>query len=393
MATHVKLLDQVDDLYACRQDAINDPYPIYHRMRAEAPVLLHGGVAAITRYSDAQMVLSNISDYSNSRTRGAHVDVIARHLSPDDEAKLRECVRFHDRWLVRLDPPDHTRIRGLAHRVFTPRRVAGMRDLVQRTTDELLDKAAYKEQIDVIDEVAYKLPLIVISSMLGVPPSAFSQIHEWSKTIAIFIGNDFSNAADMYRTLAEFRIYLKEMIAERREAPHTDLLAALLAADEQGDGLNQEELEAMFILLLFAGHDTTTNLIGSGLYSLLTHPDQRRRLDDEPDLMTNAVEELLRFEPPNQTVHRSAIRTTVINGTVVPEGTSIKVMVGAANRDPERFPEPDRLDIARQDVRHFSFGFGPHFCLGQALARLEAPIVIGTLLQRFPELAIDGKPQ
>jgi cytochrome P450 len=393
MATHVSLLDEVDALYACRQDVINDPYPIYARMRTEAPVLLHAGIAAVSRYDDAQEVLADIDAYSNQRTQGALVDQVARALPEDEQVMLRECVRFHDRWLVRLDPPDHTRIRGLAHRVFTPRRVATMREMVQETTDRLLDTAAEKREVDFIDEVAYRLPLIVVSSMLGVPPSDYDSIHSWSKSIATFIGNDFANAREMYTTLVEFRTYLKGMIAERRKAPHTDLLAALLTSDETGDRMSEEELEAMFILLLFAGHDTTTNLIGSGLYSLLTHPDQLARLQADPDLMPTAVEEFLRFEAPNQTIHRTSRRTTMLRGTEVPAGTSIKVMVGSANRDPNKFTDPETLDVGRKDVRHFAFGFGPHFCLGQSLARLEAPILIGTVVRRFPNLALSGQAQ
>jgi cytochrome P450 len=207
----------------------------------------------------------------------------------------------------------------------------------------------------------------------------------------MFIGNDFANFRDMHRTLAEFRGYLRGMIAERREERHTDLLAALLAPDEAGDVMTAEELQGMFMLLLFAGHDTTTNLIGSGLFTLLKNPDQLSKVRDDPTLLANATEEFLRYESPNQTVHRFAQRTSTVGGVTIPEGTSIRVMVGAANRDPERFDSPDQCDVARKDVRHLAFGLGPHFCLGQALARLEAPVAVGSLLRRFPKIELVGE--
>jgi cytochrome P450 len=382
------LTEEVEALYACRRDVINDPYPLYHRMQIERPVLVHAETAAISRYDDAEAVLLNLTDFSNSRGRGSRVEALVSTLSPHDATTLRECVDFHDRWLVRLDPPDHTRIRTVAHRVFTPRRVAAMSAMVQETTDQLLNEAADRVEIDVIDSLAYRLPLVVIGSMLGVPAQDYHRIHEWSRTVALFIGKDFANFLDMHRTLAEFRAYLHEMIAERRRARHTDLLAALLAPDESGDVMSAEELQGMFMLLLFAGHDTTTNLIGSGLFTLLKNPDQLRRLRDDVTLLPNATEEFLRYESPNQTVHRFARRTTVVHGVSIPQGTSIRVMIGAANRDPERFVDPDRFDAGREDIRHLAFGLGPHFCLGQALARLEAPIAIGSLLRRFPRIEL-----
>jgi cytochrome P450 len=385
------LLAEVDALYNCEAEALTNPYRTYARLRKEAPVLIYRDVAAVSHYVDAHAMLSNTTDYSNSRSLGSHVTALAASLSPEARAMLLECVRFHDRWLVRLDPPDHTRIRGLAHRVFTPRRISGMTETIQIITDQLLDEAQAKgPTVDLIDEVIYKVPLMVVGNMLGVPAADYERIHQWSKTVAVFI-SDFGNPVEMFATLKDFRSYLAVMIEERRREPHTDLLAALLAPDETGDRLSAEELQAIFILLLFAGHDTTTNLVGSGLAALLSRPDQLVLLRDEPELIGNAVEELLRFEAPNQTIHRYALRDTRVHDVLIPAGMSIKLMVGSANHDPARFPNPDEFDVRRSDTRHLSFGFGPHFCLGQALARLEARILISTFLERFPQASLAGE--
>jgi cytochrome P450 len=384
------LLEEVDALYACEQTIIDNPFPLYGRLRNEAPVLVHQGVAAVSRYADAEAFLLNATDYSNARGSGTSVEALAATMSASEAEVLRECVRFHDRWLVRLDPPDHTRIRGLAHRVFTPRRIVEMQEKVQLYTDQLLDAVSDKEQVDVVSEIATRLPLLVVGDMLGVPTEDQEQIHLWSQTIASFIGNHFLNSREMFGVIRDFRAYLQDMIAERRQTRHTDLLAALLAPDESGDRLTAEELQGMFMLLLFAGHDTTSNLIASELLMLLQEPDQLNLLRRDLSLLTTATEESLRYQSPNQTVHRYARRTTVVRGTPIPAGTSILVMVGAANRDPNQFADPERFDVTREAGRHLAFGLGSHFCLGQALARLEAPIAIGSILQRFPRLELVG---
>jgi len=386
------LLQEVEALYACRQEAIDDPYPIYHRMRSESPVLLHAGVAAVTRYTDVEAIMRNLVDYSNVRGKGSRIETAVAKLPEDKANKMREVLAFMDMWVVQLDPPDHTRIRGLAHLALTPRRVADLGDTVVAITDELLDQMGQRGQVDFIDEFAYQLPLYVIGAMLGMPTADRDRIRYWSDTITTFIGTEFSNIDEAQAAVADFRAYLKEAIAERRKTRHTDLLAALVEADEAGDKMSLAELEAMFMVLLFAGHETTTNLIGNSVYWLLKSPDHMRQLRADPSLIPLAIEEFLRFESPAQVVHRVARNTTTVSGTEIPAGTTIRLLMGAANRDPEKFEEPDRLDFQR-DPRHLGFGIGPHFCLGQALTRLEAPIALERLLHRFPSVELAGEPR
>jgi pimeloyl-[acyl-carrier protein] synthase len=390
MIAEPSLLEEVDALYACRQDAIDDPYPIYHRMRTSSPVLIHNGVAAITRYADVETILRNMDDYSNSRGRGSRITAATSRLGPDRAAKMQEALDFMDMWVVQLDPPAHTRVRGLAHRALTPRRVLELKATVERITDELLDQAAEKGEVDFIDDFAYQLPLFVIGAMLGMPTEDRDRIRYWSDTITKFIGTEFSNVEETQKAIADFRVYLHDMIVERRKTRHTDLLAALLEPDEAGDKLSREELEGMFMVLLFAGHETTTNLIGNSLYTLLRKPDHMRQLREDPSLIPMAIEEFLRFESPAQVVHRVARNTTTVSETEIPAGTTIRLLMGAANRDPERIEDPDRLDF-RRDVRHLAFGIGPHFCLGQALTRLEGPIALEHVLQRFPSIELSGE--
>jgi len=392
MIAQPSLLEEVESLYACRREAIDNPYPIYHRMRAESPVLLHSGVAAITRYTDVEAIMRNMVDYSNVRGKGSRIDAAAARLAADQATKMREVLNFMDMWVVQLDPPDHTRIRGLAHRALTPRRVAELGDTVVAITDELLGELAERKQVDFIEDFAYQLPLYVIGAMLGMPTSDRDRIRYWSDTITTFIGTEFSNIDEAQAAVADFRAYLKDAIAERRKTRQTDLLAALLEPDEAGDKMSLAELEAMFMVLLFAGHETTTNLIGNSVYWLLKSPEHMGQLRDDPSLIPLAIEEFLRFESPAQVVHRVARNTTTVSGTEIPAGTTIRLLMGAANRDPEKFDEPDRLDF-RRDPRHLGFGIGPHFCLGQALTRLEAPIALERLLHRFPTVELAGEPR
>jgi cytochrome P450 len=392
MIAQPSLIQEVESLYACRQEAIDDPYPIYHRMRTESPVLLHSGVAAITRYVDVEAIMRNMTDYSNVRGKGSRIEAAAARMPEAQANKMREVLAFMDMWVVQLDPPDHTRIRGLAHRALTPRRVADLGPTVVAITDELLDQLAERKQIDFIEDFAYQLPLYVIGAMLGMPTSDRDRIRYWSDTITTFIGTEFSNVDQAQAAVADFRAYLKEAIAERRKTRQTDLLAALLEPDESGDKMSLAELEAMFMVLLFAGHETTTNLIGNSVYWLLKSPDHMRELREDPSLIPLATEEFLRFESPAQVVHRVARNTTTVSGTEIPAGTTIRLLMGAANRDPEKFEEPDRLDF-RRDPRHLGFGIGPHFCLGQALTRLETPIALERLLRRFPTVELAGDPR
>jgi cytochrome P450 len=389
--TRPRLEEEVEAYFALRPDLVANPFPLYKRMREEAPVLMLGGVASVTRAADVEATIRNMGDFSSRRGGGTRQAVAAALLGDRDRELLKRELDFEDLKLTSLDPPEHTRVRNLAHRVFTPRRVVEMRATVDSILEELLDHAAQKDSIDIIDEVAYELPLFVIGAMLGVSPEDRHKVRRWSTIKATFTGANYTNLTEASLATHEFRAFVRDLVAERRKTRHTDLLAALLEPDEAGDQLRPDELEAMFVLLLFAGHETTTNLIGNGMYGLLTHPDQLERLRDEPALVPNAVEEFLRWSSPAQLIHRVAARTAEIGDVTIPEGTTIRLFLGAANRDPERFENPDELDVARPDIRHLGFGIGPHFCLGQALARMEAAAALGALLTRFPKLAIAGE--
>lgn len=393
MITKPSLIEEVDALYSLRPDAVEDPYPIYRRMQAEAPVLDHSGVIALTKYADVAAVIRNMTDYSNQRGRGSRAEAAFSKVTAVQAGRMQEVMGFLDLWITQMDPPAHTRIRGLVHRAFTPRRVGELDDSIQRLTDELIDEAAENRDFDFSVEFAYHLPLLVIAEMLGVDRSDLPMLGRWSDTLTKFFGTEYSNVDEAHDAMTEFRAYAEAMIADRRRTPHDDLLAALLEPDESGDKLSAEELCGTFVLFLRAGHSTVSNLLGNGLHSLLLHPDQLRRLVDDPSLWGSAMEEILRYAGPAHTVHRFALRTTTVNGTSIPAGMTIRTMPAAANRDPDRFEDPDRFDVGRDDARHLTFGIGPHFCLGAALARREVTIALSSLITRFPGLELAGEPR
>jgi cytochrome P450 len=291
------------------------------------------------------------------------------------------------------DPPDHTRLRGLVSKAFTPKALESLRPRIQQIVDGLLDQIERRGEMDLIEEFAYPLPVIVICEMLGVPVEDHERFKHWGLDIArgldaIMLPPDSEvgkRSVSGRRALAE---YFRALIAERRAAPRDDMLSALIAAEEAGDKLSEEELLASCILLLVAGHETTVNLIGNGTLALLKHPEQLRRLRENPGLIGSAVEELLRYDGPVQRTARIPSEDLVIGGKTIPKGEMVMPFLGAANRDPAQFPDPDRLDITRTDNRHIAFGMGIHFCLGAPLARMEGQIAISTLLRRLPKLAL-----
>ncbi len=360
-----------------------DPFPHYHRLREADPVHQSPlGFWVLTRYEDCVAVLRD-QRFGRAGFEGFLESVYG---SPAGHERLPRSMLFQD-------PPDHTRLRALVSRAFTPRVVEGLRPRIQQVVDEIIDRALDARSMEVIGDLAYPLPVTVISEMLGVPAGDRESIKGWSSDIArsldaigLQVDPDIvERGRAARRAIGD---YFRQLLPERRRQPRNDLLSLLIAAEEQGDKLSEGELLSTCILLYIAGHETTVNLIGNGLLALLRHGDQLRRLREEPALAASAVEELLRYDGP---VQRTARFTTVdveIGGRAIDKGAMVVTVIGAANRDPAQFPEPDRLDLGRVDNRHIAFGFGIHFCLGAPLARLEGQVALGTLARRLPALAL-----
>jgi pimeloyl-[acyl-carrier protein] synthase len=363
-------------------EVIENPYPTYHRLRQEDPVHLSPlGIWALSRYDDAAMLLRD----PRFGRRGFQQILESRF----GRQGLGQSMLFQD-------PPDHTRLRTLVSKAFTPRVIEGMRGHIQQVVDGLLDQVKAAGRMDVVADLAYPLPVIVICEMVGVPPEDRDKFRDWSYAIARSLDAIAVPNEELARRANEAQDaltgYFAQLIEERRRAPRADLLSALIAAEEAGDRLTTQELFATGILLFIAGHETTVNLIGNGTLALLRNPEQMQRLRADPGLIAGAVEELLRYDSPVQRTGRLLYEDVTIDGKTIPKGSIAVALIGAANRDPAHFPDPDRLDITRSDNRHLAFGWGIHFCLGAPLARLEGQIAFGTLLRRFPRLTLTGDP-
>ncbi|MDP9364715.1 MAG: cytochrome P450 [Chloroflexota bacterium] len=368
---------------------VADPYPVYDRLREEAPVYRSEAVGAwvLTRYDD---VAATLKDPRRLSSRGRFSAVLDR-LEPDERPRFRPLEDHFAVGLLGSDPPDHTRLRGLINRAFTPRVVEALRPRVQQIVDGLLDAVRDRGGMDAIADFAYPLPATVIAELLGAPHDTLDEFKRWSDGILSFQGTGQTSPETLdraQRDLLEMRAFLTELLEHRRHAPADDLLSRMVAAEADGDKLSSAELLTTCVTLLTAGHETTTNLIGNGLLSLLRHPDQLRRLRDDPALMPTAVEEMLRFESPLQRNPRRVAEDLELGGQTLRRGDFVLQVLGAANHDPARFPDPHRFDVARQPNRHLAFGHGIHFCLGAPLARIEAPIALGALIERFPDLRL-----
>ena len=369
-----------------------NPYPTYAELRSEAPAyraeLPDGrGVWLVTRYDDVVAVLKDerfAKDWRSAMTpeQLAQIPSIPEVMKPLSENMLDK------------DPPDHERLRRLVSKAFTPRLIERMRPRVQEIADTLLDAVEDKGGMDLIDDYAFPLPITVIAELLGVPVEDRNRFREWSD--AAVSGDTTQEYVEkiLLPHMQAFIDYLRALFEEKRENPKDDLISALVLAEEAGDKLSEDELLAMVFLLLIAGHETTVNLIGNGTLALLQNPDQLQKLKDDPSLIKPAIEELLRYDGPVETsTERFAREDVTIGDTVIPKGEMVMVVIAAADHDPERFPEPDALDIARADNKHLAFGKGIHHCLGAPLARMEGQIALGTLLRRMPDLRPKGSPE
>ncbi|HEY9577816.1 MAG TPA: cytochrome P450 [Pseudobacillus sp.] len=358
-----------------------NPYPAYARLRKTDPVYritLPDGQSGwmITTYEEAVEALKDkrfIKDFS--KLFGGSMD----HGSVFTQNMLFS------------DPPDHKRLRGLVQKAFTPKMIAGMRGRIQEITDELLDRVSGKERMNLIDDFAFPLPIIVICEMLGVPSSDRDKFRLWSNSL--IDGANGENAQNIYQHMTEFIEYLGQWFAKIRQEPGNDLISQLIHAEDEGDQLTERELYGVVSLLIIAGHETTVNLIGNGILALLEHPDQLKQLQSNPDLIEMAIEELLRFNGPVEfSTSRWAGEDMEFMGKSIRKGEVVIIALNSANHDPSQFKNPEILDITREKSPHLAFGKGIHLCLGAPLARLEGEIAINSLLQRFPEMKLSVHP-
>src|SRR6266567_3785524 len=369
-------------------EVLANPYPLYHRLRSEDPVhwdpFLHAWV--VTRYVD---VIAVFQHFSANRTP------TPEQLTALGLSALTPLAQVMVLQMLFLDPPAHGRVRSLASKAFTPRRVEVLRSHIQDITDSLLDAVQDKGRMDVIADLAYPLPAIVTAELLGVPSSDWNQLTAWSSDFAQVLGNFQHNpdhASNALCSLEEMIVYFRAAISEQREHPREGLIHALLTDEIDGDRLNEEELIANTIVTMVGGQETTTNLIGNGVLTLLRHPDELERLRNDISLIPSAVEELLRFESPSQHTARICREDTELGGHLIRKGQAVIAVMGAGNRDPERFSDPDRLDIARADNRHLAFGWASHFCFGAALARIEGQTAFELMLRRLPNWTLEAAP-
>ncbi len=371
-----------------------DPYPFYDALRAATP-LFHWEPRNIWFATDHAtcVALLTSDDLGHELDRGE-----ARDQPGGAEPALRRppLLAMRSRWFLLRDPPAHTRLRGLVQEAFSPRMVDRLRPRIQSAADQLIAMAEAAGEMDVVEDLAAPLPVMVIADMLGVPESDRHHVRRWSRDLADTLEltdspdvRDRGNAATV-----EFSAYLRDLARARRRQPREDLMSALVHAGDRGDVLTEEDLIPTCILLLVAGHETSTNFIGNGVLALLRHPDQLEALKARPELGRSAVEELLRYDSPVQTTFRTVLRETEFDGRRLRRGASVAFMLGSANRDPAIFDAPHALDITRDPNPHLSFSYGIHYCLGAPLARLEGQIAIQTLLRRAPRLTLlDDAPR
>lgn len=370
-----------------------NPYPYYDMLRDHAPVMFYPDWNNwfLTRHEE------NTAALKDPRFGREILNVMTREELGWGEApeQVQPLYKMQDAWMLLKDPPDHTRLRTLVHKAFTPRMIERLRERAQFITDDLIDKAQAQGGMDLINEFALLLPVTVIAEMLGVPPGDYAMLHDWSTGLAhtLELGQSEDTVLRGTQATIEFSAYIREMIAERRKNPQDDLISALVAAEAEGDKLSELEMVSMCTLLLFAGHETTVNLIGNGTLALLRHPDQWEKLKANPALVKTATEELLRYDSPVQMTSRWVMEDCEFAGVQLQKGQQVSTMLGAANRDPARFANPNELDITREANPHLAFGSGIHFCLGAPLARMEGQIAFATLARRLPNLKlVDENP-
>lgn len=378
------------DLYSSTFKA--NSYETFAQMRREHPLWQQPGLDGktliwfVTGYDEAELILRDDKRFTRD---------FSAIMPPERLAQLPQdpVFRLVDNHLLNKDGADHRRLRGLVSKAFTPSIIGQMRPRIQAIADELLDQIAAQGEADLIETYAFPLPIIVIAELLGIPAEDRDKFRTWSNAVMMPALTPEAQAETL-ANLQAFVAYLRQLFEQRRHDPQPDLISALLQAEEAGDRLSEEELFSMVILLIIAGHETTVSLLGNATLALLQHPAQMAHLRENPDLMPTAVEEFLRYDGPvERAMSRWATEEVEINGRILQPGDPIIVIIGAANRDPAQFDNPDRLEIERNPTRHLAFGRGSHYCLGAPLARLEGEIALNTLLRRLPNLRLAVAPE
>ena len=367
-----------------------DPHPMYHRLRSEHRVwrVPGQGESVLTGYDECLAVLRDPRFSTNPAHRiwpdGADVPDFRTGMS-DSGARV----------LLFLDPPDHTRLRKLVSKAFTPRTVERLRPHIAELVDGILDEAAERGELDVVADLGYTVPVTVICELMGVPVEDRHLFGPWSSDATRLLdGFSITPEEAMAAAAGALNVvqYFAGVFEERRKRPGDDLVSALLEVEEEGERLTEAELHSMVVLLFIAGHETTMNLIGNGTYALLRHPDQLRRWQADPSLTPSAIEELLRYDGPVHVTGRIPTEDIEVGGELFRQGEQLVCLLAAANRDPDRYPDPDALDIGREDNLHLTFSQGIHYCLGAALARVEGQVALGKLVERFDEIELLTDP-
>jgi cytochrome P450 len=390
------MLSTIERLNPFLPEVIADPYPIYRHYRETDPI--HWGLTSnsrldgtwyIFRYQDVTAILDSPNfGREAQKVRGDNAG------SPIPPA-FRGLSSMVSNWMVFRDPPNHTRLKTLVNKVFSPRLVENLRPAIAHIADDLLDRIHLKGTMDLVEDFAFPLPVIVIGDLLGVDPNDRPLFREWALALQHASASRLTPSPETYAKAESatqgFIEYFRSAIAQRHKDPRSDLITALAKAEDE-DKLNDEEILATCIHLLTAGHETTINLITKGTLALLQNPDVLQQVRSHPELIPNAIEELIRYDAPVQMVTRWAYEDLEIGGKQIRRGDQVGLMLGSANRDPERFPNPEQLDITREDCKHCGFGGGIHYCLGFALARAEAQIAMNVLLNRLPQLQLVNEP-
>ncbi|XEC94203.1 cytochrome P450 [Paenibacillus tarimensis] len=372
------------------EDYHSDPYPFYRKLLREEPMVYveERSMWIASGYDDVSFILKDPKFVRELR------NAVPDHQPSATPPEWKPISDLASHWMLFRDPPVHTRLRGLVSHAFTPRTMERLRPRIRSIAGDLAKDMPNEQNPDLLAGFAFPLPVIVIAEMLGVPAEDREIFKEWSNTIArlldiALLPPDFVQHAG--QVALAMREYFQDLIAERKRRPREDMISDLLSAREQGDHLSEEELISTCVLLLVAGHETTVNLISNGMYLLLQHPEQHRRLQQHPEHMRTAIEEVLRYESPVQMTSRIAAADLELGGMQIRQGQQVSVLLAAANRDPSQFAEPDQFDVMRLPNRHLAFASGPHFCLGAPLARMEGEIALSVLLESYPHMQLTGQ--